>query len=496
MSRIARLSDRHSRKVDGLGSLPPTGITVRVQAPNLASISSQHTLACLGNLLCRLTGSVKSVFLAIEEREFEVALPHRASGYGTVEALLSMPAWANGGAIPFSLDDDTPADFTVTIGEATQVVGKGVNIMGAGWLAWAGTEPSPEQLLLVDDTNPIGPYFAACLGAAEIFKFSRGLCRGRFAANEAYSLWDGKCGTLAELTQGPALDGPTIPPFLLVGAGAVGQGLVLVLGASRPAQCFVATIDFDPHDDTNLNRCFIAGEADEGHPKVDAVARFRKLSSLDGSEMPCTLAEFAASPPILDLPADFGTAIANDHYPLVVSAVDRNDSRWDIQGLSPDLVLGGSTNNLTANSATYAQASGRCLACYNPRESDNARYQALLEELRPLNDEAKRAFLIGKVPDDEIEHVIDHLSSNPRCGSLGEKALKDFARSSETEFSVSFVSMAAAVMLFSRLIRSTADVNVSPYRAQFSNFNFRNLRGGDYELCREPSCPHCEERQD
>lgn len=496
MSRIARLSDRHSRKVEGLGSLPQAGITVRVQAPNLASISSQHTLACLGNLLCRLTGSVKSVFLAIEEREFEVALPHRAPGCGTVEALLSMSAWANGGAIPFTVDAETPADFTITIGEATQVLGNGVNIMGAGWLAWTGTEPSPEQLPLVVETNPMGPYFSACLGAAEIFKFSRGLCRGRFAANEAYSLWDGKCGTLTELTQGPPLDGPAIPPFLLVGAGAVGQGLILVLGASRPAQSFVTTIDFDPHDDTNLNRCFIAGEADETHPKVDAVARFRKLNSLEGAEMPCTLTEFVASPPISDLPADFSTAIGSDHYPLVVSAVDRNDSRWDIQGLNPDLVLGGSTNNLTATAATYDRASGRCLACYNPRESDNARYQALLEELRPLNDEEKRAFLIGKVADDKIEPVIDHLSSNPRCGSLGEKALKDFARSSETEFSVSFVSMAAAVMLFARLIQSSDVRNLSPHRAQFSNFNFRNVRGGDYELCRELSCPHCEERQD
>lgn len=496
MSRISRLSDRHSREVEGLGSLPPAGLTVRVQAPNLASISSQHTLACLGNLLCRLTGSVKSVFLAIEEREFEVALPHRASGCGTVEALLSMSAWANGGAIPFSVDNKTPADFTVTIGEATEVFGKGVNIMGAGWIAWAGTEPSPKQLLTVDETNPIGPYFAACLGASEIFKFSRELCRGRFAANDAYSLWDGACGTLAELTQGPPLDGPTIPPFLLVGAGAVGQGLILVLGASRPAQSYVATIDFDPHDDTNLNRCFIAGEADETHPKVDAVARFRKINSLDGTERPCTIAQFAASPPISELPADFGTAIANDDYPLVVSAVDRNDSRWDIQGLNSDLVLGGSTNNLTANSATYGRTTGRCLACYNPRESDNAHYQALLEELRPLNDEEKRTFLAGKVPEGEIEMVIDHLSSNPRCGSLGEKALKDFARSSEAEFSVSFVSMAAAVMLFGRLIQSTDVQNVSPHRAQFSNFNFRNLRGGDYELCREPSCPHCEERQD
>ena len=212
--------------------------------------------------------------------------------------------------------------------------------------------------------------------------------------------------------------------------------------------------------------------------------------------MPCTLTEFAAAPPISELPVDFGTAIANDHYPLVVSAVDRNDSRWDIQGLSPDLVLGGSTNNLTANSATYGPSTGRCLACYNPRENDNGRYQALLGELHPLNDDEKRSFLIGKVPDDEIELVINHLSSNPRCGSLGEKALKDFARSSETEFSVSFVSMGAAVMLFSRLIQSTDVRNVSPHRAQFSSFNFRNLRGGDHGLCREPSCPHCDELQD
>ena len=204
---------------------------------------------------------------------------------------------------------------------------------GAGWRSWVGAMPSTFE---IDEMAPgcLEPYFAAAMVAGEVFKVSKGLLKGRLASDDAYSLWTGELGEWDDVAEGPSMVGMTLPPLYLVGAGAVGQGLMQVLGASGLRDPYVVTIDHDYHDEkgTNLNRCFLAGMADILQPKVDAIKRYRSSTGLDGYEFEGKLNDYltAAKPGLRSAVAE---SEARDRYDVVVSAVDLNRSRQDIQGL-------------------------------------------------------------------------------------------------------------------------------------------------------------------
>jgi len=93
-----------------------------------------------------------------------------------------------------------------------------------------------------------------------------------------------------------------LPPFHLVGAGAVGQGLIVLMGAAALQSAFPVTLDDDRHDGTNLDRWFLAGVADVRRPKVVAVHRHRGLTGLKGLEFEGTVADLATRGPPVGLP--------------------------------------------------------------------------------------------------------------------------------------------------------------------------------------------------
>ena len=239
-----------------------------------------------------------------------------------------------------------------------------------------------------------------------------------------YSLWCGGTGSPVDLEQGPTLVGHAVPPFYLVGAGAVGQGLLAILGVSG-VQTFVVTIDDDVHDGTNLNRCFIAGTADVPRPKVDAVARYCSLTGLAGAEFAGTLSQFVVNGPLVEMPPAMREAQAEERFELIVSAVDKNTSRADVQGVRPELVVGGSTDQLTARAMTYGLRAGDpCLACYNPPEVVGVVRGKLDRRIRELTEIDGRAMLADKGLDAAaIDAVIDHVRKSPICGSAGDQAL-------------------------------------------------------------------------
>nr|WP_246415860.1 ThiF family adenylyltransferase [Novosphingobium taihuense] len=364
-------------------------------------------------------------------------------------------------------------------------------VTGAGWIAWIGAR-QPDLVIGSDAPNPIGPWFAACLAAAEVFKRSRGLERGRFARDEGYALWDGATGSLPTLRDGPSLEGCVLPPFYLVGGGAVGQALVALLGTSE-IPSFIVTIDDDVHDRTNLNRCAIAGKDDVTHPKIDAVTRYRGLTGLAGVEFQGTLQQFHQRGPLAEMPAELHTKQANDQFDLIVSAVDKNTSRWDLQGLAPGRIIGGSTDQLTAKAMTYGEhADGPCLACHNPREEDGARRRVFEQKIRGLDEPAARALLntLG-INAAEADAVLAYVRDAPVCGSLGDRVLRSLATTAPSEFSVSFVSLAAAILAFVRLIQISCFADTAPVRSVMSSMAFRNLSYADDGLAHDAKCPFC-----
>lgn len=491
MTTAMNIADRHSKAVAGLGDHGGPGLRVRLLAGSLASNADQHLVMCMVNLLCRMAGTVSVVELELPATALAVAAPHRPAGGDAFETLETLADWATGGAVPVvraGLSDDV---FRIAIGARPAVDRADLFAHGRGWRARVGT--APPRAAGNDEagaSNPMGPYLAAAVAAGEVFKHARGLVRGRFAEDWAYSLWDGKLGDFDDLEDGPDLAGAVLPPFHLVGAGGVGQGLLCLLGAAGLSSAAHATVDDDRHDGTNLNRCFLAGVDDVDRPKVEAVGRHRKMHRLAGSEFDGTLNELVMRGPPADLPAALTAAQLADDYQLVVSAVDRNTSRWDIQGLRPGLVVGGSTDGLTAKAISYSMRPGQaCLACHNPREDDGARLREIERAVRGMDESGVRAHLAGRLDGEQIEAVLAYLRSAPGCGSAGERALGQLAAASPGEFSASFVSMAAATLLLARLLTTIAFAPVAPDRAQMTTLSLRNLDAGDDTLALDRSCP-------
>ena len=105
-----------------------------------------------------------------------------------------------------------------------------------------------------------------------------------------------------------------------------------------------------------------------------------------------------------------------------------------------------------------------------------------------MDEETRRMFLRDRCSEVEVDAILDHLSGAIECGSLGEQALKSFATTGATEFSVSFVSMAAAVLAVGRLLQVTVFEDTAPERTQVTSLNFRNLKSGNYALAHAANC--------
>jgi hypothetical protein len=224
------------------------------------------------------------------------------------------------------------------------------------------------------------------------------------------------------------------------------------------------------------------------------VTRYRVRTGLAGVEFRGTLQQFVQNGPLAEMPTGLQSSQADDRFDLVVSAVDKNTSRWDVQGLAPTLIVGGSTDQLSAKGMTYGARAGRpCLACHNPREEDGERRRVLEQRIRGLDEPAARSLLhtLG-VDAAEVDAVLAYVRDAPVCGSLGDKVLGTLTVAAPSEFSVSFVSMAAAILAFVRLLQARCFEGTAPNRTTMSSIAFRNLSCSDDNLARDANCPFCQ----
>jgi hypothetical protein len=301
-----------------------------------------------------------------------------------------------------------------------------------------------------------------------VFKLSRGITRGRYIDALAVSLWSGSAAEdWAAAAEGPAVAGLLLPPMHVVGAGAVGQALAYILRHAGLAEAYMAFLDDDRHDTSNLNRCFLAGKTDMDQPKVDAVKRFEG----DGLVVYAFKGDLQAylTSARANLDPRLAAQAYNGAYGVLVSCVDRGNSRQQVQGLWPQIIFGGSTLGLVARADVYPDQTGAaCLACHNPSERDAERIWALREQLRGMSPEALAAFLLNCGL--AAEAVAEELA-RPRCGSDGEKAISDLARS-PPEFSAGFISLAAGLLLAANLLRQLVFAAASPQQKNLIMLSF------------------------
>ena len=155
------------------------------------------------------------------------------------------------------------------------------------------------------------------------------------------------------------------------------------------------------------------------------------------------------------------------------------------------MVVGGSTDGLRAQAVTYGLVDGaECLGCWNEPEDEKARAMDLEAELRSMRLDQLRRHLEGKVEDVDL-HVSYLSSPEPRCGQLGEAEVRSFVTAITPEFSVSFVSMAAAVMAAARLLTLRLSADHAKALPTKGLFHFRSVKADQTTQARRPGCLCC-----
>ncbi len=459
-----------------------------------ASIAGQLLVSCLINLLCRQAKLVACVEIVARNRPTLIHLPSGTMSASFPLCLERLAAWAVDGAVAVSAQQtDAAMDYTIVVGGLDTPYASSPEhelfVLGDGWRAWLGQRLWAPDSVQPHSTNSLGPFLAAALTAGEIFKRSRGILRGRYLDAAGFSLWSGQYSeNWNSLDDGPELEGRALPPVHVIGVGAVGNGLAYIVANSRFNDSYLVLIDDDSYDDTNLNRCLMAGWQDLGDPKVNAVTHRLKEAGVGVFAFPESIKDYSTASSA-GLRKDVAAETDALKFSVVVSCVDKNTSRHDVQGLGPQLLLGGSTLDLTAKANVYGlRPEAACLACHNPKEQDGEKIRALEAQLRSM-------------PVDEREHflsrhglnvlAIEEYLTDPKCGSLGETALNDFATRSPGEFSVGFVSLGAALLLSSALFRHTLFARRAPKRGDMTTLNFLNGRTMDSGLGVDDRCQRC-----
>jgi len=508
------------RSLPGL-SCSPGHVQVTIGRADSETGRGQLLIWAVVNLLLRCYGVLDSVTVTCPDVPLAAALPQASSGSvpRTLHEALSLLAAATaepGGAGPHLALRTGSAIACGTTGAARLVLGaEHARILaeeapaGPVWLvavgAWKLAIASPATIsaglaaglpcLNEAGSVSVAVWLAAALACGEVFKHVGRIREGKGRLIKAFSvnLWtlSGTDG-FAELA-GP--DGPAHPPLLpahyVVGAGAVAEVYLSVL-ASSDVTTAVALLDDDVLGDTNLNRHILAGWANIGESKAllarGRLAGFRAEIFAVNARWDAYLSVPPAERPVR--PRSLAADEAVGRYGLVISAVDRNDSRISIAAARPLVILGGSTNGLQAEIGRYRAGSGwQCLACGSFPEPlpSVERAAADLAGLTPADLEA-----VARERDLDLDALRDYLH-RPVCGTLGEREVRRFAAFTRPDWSVSSVSAASGALLAARALTHAAHNDAAQTQGEGDTIR---LWMGTPAISRTahrpyPSCPVC-----
>jgi hypothetical protein len=254
---------------------------------------------------------------------------------------------------PVEIRDDAPAlhryDAILSIGARARPDLPWTVINSNGWVA----RVSSGSIDLSSDclqANPIAALGAACLGVAEIFKRLIKLkeTRGHLIDGLLFSLYTYRCG---DEDPGPELPEPILLDLLMIGAGAIGNGVVYLLNR-LPTAGRATIIDGQEFAPENLGTSLLIGPADIGVEKATFAANLLR-PRLNATGIATELAAFIARVG--------GMAACR---PVIINALDSIDARHDAQGLWPDLILDGAIGDFACQVSRHPWGEDTaCLLC-------------------------------------------------------------------------------------------------------------------------------------
>lgn len=447
----------------------------------ISTLAGQHLLFMLIDLLSRQFGVVDCINIVVPN--VQTCDMYVSMGKRLPEAVTFAVESVSKGRIESALISSDDADATVAIGFSCTAKGDEiVHGWADGWNVYVGTAPK-DTMAFTGSYNPLGPYFAACVLAAEVFKRIGRMNPqyGAFAESLYYSLWsEQRYDSWDEMPSGLEVNGLQLPDLTIVGLGAVGQAVALALGMLPDIVWRrVVLIDKETYDITNHNRCVLADALDvvEETPKVDVVKRFFDLRGIKAYGFEGTWERFAFESP--ERNPDY-------KYEWLFSCVDNNVARHSIQRFWPRYIFGGSTVNMTAKVTLYELGSEfECMMCYNqPEKNPESPEEIRVALLQKDEVEVRR---LSQKAGADLTLVMNYLHS-PTCGSLGESEIRKF-QTTVIEPSVGFASVGAGIMLVARFLRCLMQgTNVGFPRYPNEFFSFMNLSSGSFPTLAKPEC--------
>ena len=367
-----------------------------------------------------------------------------------------------------AIDDGPDADFTVgpPSGDADVSIWLGGGTpperfttfaSADGWIAYVSSGEG-DLPVMPRGKNTFGALAAAGLVAAEAFKRllpplpHRG---GLFDATP-FSTWS----YATSPDQGPELpDSLQIPgELLLAGVGAVGQGFIHALIHAPALEGAIRIVDNDHVDDSNLNRYVLATAADAGMriPKTllatQALVERPTFVHAESRDLKTVLDEISSGK--LPRPS------------IVVSSLDNDEARYELQNLWPDYLFEGATGDTLLQVSRHAYSEGTaCLRCIHPPPAEGTRFEETMAEATGLNKDRISRALHGQdrfvteadidQADDRVRSVLREKLGQDLCGVLAE--LERFATiDAPVQPAVSFTSYLAGCLTAIEVIRHLA----------------------------------------
>jgi hypothetical protein len=297
----------------------------------------------------------------------------------------------------------------------------------------------------------LGAIYAAALSAGEVFKHTARVLTRRRVIHRHLRFCPVTWTT--DLAACRILTGPQQFDLALLGVGAIGTGIVLLL-REMDAEGTLLAVDRQRYAPENKGTYSLGGVAEvERSPwKVD-VAR-QNLPRFDVT-------------PFHEPVASLIQAIDDGRSPwphLVLTALDSEEARRDAQRLWPDRLIDAATGDTMLGLHDHRHGLDPCMRCLFPVRRDEpsgaervAEQLGLPVELLAQGDTVLTAEHLAGLTDDQQRKCAPHLGK-PVCGLAHAVGLTDLD-ADEFMPSIPFVSLQAACLSVGRLLASQIAVD-------------------------------------
>jgi hypothetical protein len=363
-----------------------------------------------------------------------------------------------------------PADAwcVLCVGRSSESDARWTHIGANGWVTAVGPLQAVEDLDEMGRYNPATCLFSASVGAADVFRrlieipveFAPPLSSQKFSLHALSAEFEDFGPVLPEVI--------SLPPTLQVGAGAIGNGLALMIpDLNLRGRWHI--VDKQTYGDENLGTCvLLEREGWIGAPKAVKLAEWLRPSTDLNVTGEQSLVKDALG----------GEYVSTLRPKTLLNGLDDVQARHDAQLAWPDRLIDGGIGDVGAAVFQWRHDE-RNLACLRCGFQVRQGVHKTAEELTGLRPEAVA------MPDEVIGdthlalapgHLRDWLAARKGktvCSVLSEAALAQMGVDSAQAFrpSVPFVATASAALMMGELLKAV----LTPEREYVQQFTFGNL---------------------